>query len=509
MRRLENEVALRCSRRPENSAGMAAPTEYIVRAQRQRRPQLATDQLRARLTALAQKYSVPGAQLAVHHNGVTVAVEAGELQYGTDRPVTREAAFPVGSISKTFTAALAMILVADGDLELDTPLGTYMPELSNDLGNQLTLRQLLSHTAGFTDGPDSDDLLAASIRRYVLSYCCSQNLVIPPGTGFSYSNIGYILAGYLIETITGMSWWDAIESILLWPMRIEPTFIRSADRRRPSRLLATGHSVNTAVGRTRPVMQSLALAEAPAGGLAVSALDLVSFGLTQLGRHTPALLPIRCGELMRQPVPGVEPFGLADRWGLGLAVFQCGNTTWVGHDGNADGTACYIRVEPVDGSVVAFTSNANVGFGMWQELVTELHAAGLPICNYTPFENLGRPAMPPSGCVGTYVNGDTEYSVSARDGEYFLSIDGEPVSRLTFYDDLAFSQEDIASGERIHPGRFFRGAITGELDSILVGGRLGRRQSARPDAAPSSRHLRCVGRHISTGVSKDATERSG
>ena len=455
---------------------MVAPVGRSVFAQQEFEPSLDLDRWSDLLAVLARKHQVPGVQLAIHLGGETVAIEVGEVEYRTGHQVTRDSAFPIGSLSKTFTATLAMILVADGDLDLDAPLGEHLIELG-DLGNDLTLRQVLSHTGGLAAGPDSEEVLGSSIRRYVLDHCCRHNLVLPPGTGFSYSNIGYALVGHLIETITGMSWWEAMESILLWPLGIESTFICGAPRRPLGRPLAIGHSVNTAVGRIRPVKQSLALAEAPAGGLAVSAVDLVALGMTQLGGGAPALLPTVYAEEMRRGVPTAEPFGLADEWGLGLAVFRGANSTWVGHDGNAGGTACYLRIEPAYGCAIAFTSNANIGLGMWQELVTELQSAGLPIDNYSTIKALRRPAVPSPGCVGTYVNGDIEYSVSIHeDGDYHLAIDGEAVSRLTLYDGLIFSQQDIGSGECIPAGRFLRDSITGEFYGIQVAGRVARRQ---------------------------------
>ena len=362
-RRALDEV-LRCRGSAfRNDVVMAPPIGGALAAEQEFEPQLDLDHLLETFSALARKYQIPGAQLAIHYGGETVAMEVGELEYGTGNRVTRDAAFPIGSITKTFTATVAMILVADGDLELDAPLGEYVLDVS-DLGNELTLRQLLSHTSGLTAGGNSEEPLTTSIRRYVLDHCRSQNLVLPPGTGFSYSSVGYVLVGHLIETITGMSWWEAMESILLWPLGIEPTFIGAAGHQPFGRPIATGHSINTAVGRTRPATQLLPLAEAPAGGLAVSAVDLVVLGLTQLDGRGSALLPDAYAQHMRQAVPCAEPFGLADAWGLGLAVFRNSDSIWVGHDGNADGTACYLRVEPVNGSIVAFTSNANIGLGM-------------------------------------------------------------------------------------------------------------------------------------------------
>ncbi|HEY2762811.1 MAG TPA: serine hydrolase domain-containing protein [Pseudonocardiaceae bacterium] len=432
------------------------------------------------LSSLARKYRVPGAQLAIHRNGETVAIEVGELQYEAGNRVTRDTAFPVGSISKTFTATVAMILVADGDLELDAPLGDHVIELDDQVA-RLTLRQVLSHTSGFASDAPSEDLSSVSIRRYVLDHCRSQNLVLSPGAAFSYSNIGYVLSGRLIEVITGMSWSEAVEALLLRPLGIEPAFISGADRATSGRPLATGHSVNAMVGRTRPVQQSLMPAKAPAGALAVSAVDLVHLGLMHCAGTAHALLPAAYAAQMRQTVTGAEPFGLADGWGLGLALFRSADTAWadtawVGHDGNSDGTACYFRVDPGSGCVIAFTSNASIGLGMWQDLVVELDRVGIPIRNHSSRLTLGEPTASPSGCVGSYHNGDVEYAIGARqDGRFYLSVDGEAVARLSFHDGLTFFQQDLDSGEWTHAGRFLQNPITGDLDRIQVDGRVARR----------------------------------
>src|SRR5215469_9598894 len=108
------------------------------------------------LPELARKHRVPGAQLAIHHAGETACGEAGELEHGTGRRVTQDAAFPVGSITKCFTATVAMILVADGDVDPDLPVGDYIPGLGRPAG-MATLRQLLSHTSGLADISGMED----------------------------------------------------------------------------------------------------------------------------------------------------------------------------------------------------------------------------------------------------------------------------------------------------------------------------------------------------------------
>jgi CubicO group peptidase (beta-lactamase class C family) len=446
-------------------------------------PTLPADALRDTLSELSQRYRVPGVQLAIHHGGQTVSVEVGELEHGTGHPVTRDAAFAIGSITKSFTATVAMILAADGDLELDAPLVDDVPEMRNgsdDLAEQVTLRDLLSHTSGLCLGPDDTEVPEPSRRRYVLDHCRSQSLVVPPGTAFSYSNIGYVVAGHLIEVVTGMTWWEAVESILLRPLGIEATFIATPDRRPPGRPVATGHSANLVLDRIRPAEQSLTLAEAPAGALQMSAADLVTFGSVHLAGGTAGLLPPAYAERMRQAVPAAQPFGIADGWGLGLALFSTGDTVWVGHDGNADGTACYLRIEPVSGTVVACTTNANSGIGMWQELVTELARAGLPIANYFTIEGLGRRTAAPPACVGSYVNGDMEYSLTLENRDALLAVDGETVARLAFHEGLTFAQQDLTSGQWTSAGRLLPDPISGELDLIQVSGRLARRHSGGP-----------------------------
>jgi CubicO group peptidase (beta-lactamase class C family) len=421
------------------------------------------------LSELARKYRVPGAQLAVHHGGTTVAVEVGELTHGTGHPVTRGAAFPIGSVTKTFTATLAMILVADGDLELDAPIVEYVPEMGG-LGDALTLRQLLSHTAGFAIAPDSEEVLAASIRRYVIDHCGPQNLVLPPGTGISYSNMGYVLVGHLIETITGMTWWDAIESILLRPLKIEPSFV-GVDGRRP---LVSGHSVNVALGKIRPTDQFFPPALAPAGGLAMSAADLVAFGLLQLDDRAPALLPRAYAAQMREAVPNADPIGWADGSGLGLALYGRGETAWVGHLGELNGTVSNLRIDPVGGCVVAFNSNANMGIDMWAELVDELRAAGLPIEDYSNNEAVQRPIVHSPACAGSYVNGHIEWSVAAADdGSLSMVIAGDDSTDLILFDDLSFS---TAAQPLTRVGRFLRDSISGELELMQVHMYVGRRR---------------------------------
>lgn len=448
----------------------------MVTSRDERRP-TARHRLEDRLHALARAHQVPGAQLAVHSGGTTRALHTGVLDSITGEPFTADTAVPIGSLTKCYTATVVMLLVADGDVELDDQLGDHVPELRR-AGPPCTVRQVLSHTAGLASGPDSDHVAALTTARYLQAHCNGRQLVMEPGTDFSYSNAGYVAAGRLIETVTGMSWQDAVRSILLDPLGTVPSFIGAPGA--PGRQAARGHSANKASGRTRPVRQNLAPAEAAAGALRGSALDLVALALAHVPCGPGGLLPPELAEEMRRPVPGADPGVLADGWGLGFALFGRDGNTWFGHDGNAQGTSCYLRADPGTGTVVAFTSNSNSGADLWHELsgeLEELTGIRVPGAPARP-----RPAATPMAstaqCTGTYLNGDVEYEVTMSDsGTLALSVDGDVPAPLVCHEDLTCDLVDPSSGRRIPGGRFVRDPHTGAVDRIQLSGRMARKSA--------------------------------
>jgi CubicO group peptidase (beta-lactamase class C family) len=442
-----------------------------------------------RLNVLAGRHQVPGVQLALHRDGHTVLAQAGERVHRGGDAVTADTAFPIGSITKAFTATLAGILAADDDLDLDEPVSRQLPELGElrpegGPAPALTLRHLLSHTGGLPAGPDSADIRAGSLRRYISDHCRGQRLLFAPGTAFSYSNAGYVIAGRLIEVATGMSWAEAVEAILLRPLRIEPAFITGPT---PGRSVASGHSVNRSVGRVRAVPQALAGVEAPAGALAVSAADLVELALLHI-EGCDSVLPADEAAELRDPAPGADAFGLAEGWGMGLALFGDGV---FGHDGNAFGTSCYLRASAPDGWVVALTTNANTGAGLWRDLLDELPALGVdagPACASGAAAPAGHPisggaAGPLPGAAGCYRNGDVEFAVTVDDGHLALAVDGDPAAPLVLYPDRTFAFDDPSSGRPVLAGRFGCDPVTGRVDSVQLSGRLARRRSGVPGAA--------------------------
>ncbi|UJW29833.1 beta-lactamase family protein [Saccharothrix sp. AJ9571] len=413
------------------------------------------------LNKLVERHHVPGAQLAVYHRGEVATAHAGVTHWPSGRPMTATTTVPVGSITKAFTATLAMVLVAESDLDLDAPVGDTLRGHGLE---RVTLRHLLGHTGGLPSDPAEH----CGGPRALLTALAPDALVCAPGTAFSYSNIGYALIGLLIEEVTGMSWQEAVTGIVLQPLDLHAAFVGGPGPR-PT---GDGH-VAISDSQVRVVEQLLSPVLMPAGGLALSAGDLVEFGRVHLGK--PGLLDVVTASEMHTAGPA-EPFGLADGWALGLACFRGPDGEWHGHDGTADGTSCHLRIDGDGQTVVALTTNAVGGTALWRELLTELTAFGIEVPDYRARSAQACRIPLPRSYFGCYRNGDIEYVVGTDPaGAACLTVDGDVHSGLHLYDCGTVSLPDPATGVRTDCGRFLRDAGTGAVTAMQVGGRLARR----------------------------------
>ncbi|MEV7868934.1 amino acid adenylation domain-containing protein [Streptomyces sp. NPDC088124] len=437
-------------------------------------PTIGHEFLSARLAELARTHRVPGAQLAVRHSGRLTVVETGERVAGSGLPVTADTAFPIASLTKPVTALAVQLLAADGRLDLDAPVGAYLPELSavSPVG-RLTARQVLAHIGGLVAAID-ERVPSTDRRRWVERHCGEAAVMHRPGTAFSYSDVGYVLAGRLVEVLTGKDWRTAVESTLLHPLGITAAY-NGQPGKRP---MAHGHVVRD---RVLPVPeQSFTPPEEPAAALAANAADLVRLagvhdrtasGTVLDPAAADAMLDDRTGDL------AVGPFGLADGWGLGWAVYRGADGEWNGHDGSGDGTWSHLRFDPAAGTAVALVTNANTGSALWEDLLAELRAVGLDVANHSmrALSDPGVPVAGPADCAGHYVNGDWECVVEERPEGLTLSLGDGPRSPLTCYADLRFTAEGSAVPGT---GRFVRDPDTGRVETVQLAGRLLRRTGA-------------------------------
>ncbi|UMG94660.1 prolyl oligopeptidase family serine peptidase [Nocardioides sp. TF02-7] len=177
-----------------------------------------------RLAALARRHQVPGAQLGILRLGSgggddeVVRAATGVLNAATGQQATEDSVWQIGSISKVWTATVVMMLVDEGKIALDTPVGEIIPELrlsAPGLTEQVTVWHLLTHTSGidgdiFTDTGRGDDCL----EKYVGELAdAAQNH--PIGATWSYCNSGFSLLGRVIEKVTGTTWDEAMRGAAL------------------------------------------------------------------------------------------------------------------------------------------------------------------------------------------------------------------------------------------------------------------------------------------------------
>lgn len=155
----------------------------------------------------AQK--IPGAAMVVIEHGKTVIVKGYGVRSVEDPiPVTEKTLFRLGSTAKVFTALAAARLAEQGHLDLHAPIG------GPPLLAKVTMHQLLSHTAGLADealqnGPHGESAMQQNVNGYDQSY-----VLAPPGKFFSYANTGYVVAGYMIEKLTGKPFADAMRDLV-------------------------------------------------------------------------------------------------------------------------------------------------------------------------------------------------------------------------------------------------------------------------------------------------------
>ncbi|WP_034091314.1 serine hydrolase domain-containing protein [Streptacidiphilus albus] len=429
-------------------------------------------ELHHRLDVLARAHRVPGAQLVLDTGSELVSVHVGTADAATGAPFTADTAVPLGSLTKPYTAALVLLLAEDGDLDLDDRVADHLSELRES--GEVTIRQLLSHTSGLPTGVDSDAAARTTAARYLSAVGAAGDALFPPGSDFSYSNAGYVAAGRLVETVTGMSWHEAVDALLLESLGTVPAFLGKAA---PARPVAAGHALNTATGRVRPVRQNLAPLEAPAGALQASAVDLHALGLALADRSE--ALPPAVAAAMRRPEAAAHPGALADGWGLGAALYRQDGRLWCGHDGNAQGTSCHLRVDPDSGLVVAFTGNAGAATALWRDLAEDLERTiGVRVPAMVAPTGPDHPVALPE-CAGTYANGGLRYHVALEpEGSPTLSVDGDLPIPLLCYPDLSVELVDPGTGRREPGGRFHRDPATGAIDRMQISGRTARRVAA-------------------------------
>jgi CubicO group peptidase (beta-lactamase class C family) len=187
----------------------------------------ATDPVNAFVHTEMKKQHIPGLTVLVSKNGKPIRTEGyGVSNLELNVAAKPETIFQSGSVGKQFTATAVMMLVESGKLGLDDPITKYFPEAPSSW-KQVTVRELLSHTAGFTDYPKDFDEQKNYTEAELLKIVEAIPLAYPPGTSWSYSNLGYLTLGILIRKVTGEFYGDFLQERIFRPLQMSTTRIIS------------------------------------------------------------------------------------------------------------------------------------------------------------------------------------------------------------------------------------------------------------------------------------------
>lgn len=186
----------------------------------------AFDELDSKITAGMKAYGIPGAAVGVWAGGQQYVKGYGVTNIDHPVPVDADTVFRIGSTTKTFTGTAIMRLVDEGKVDLDAPVRRYLPEFAvadPAASATVTVRQLLNHTPGWM-GDDVQDFGRGddALARYVASMTRLPQLN-PPGAVFAYNNAGLVVAGRIIEVVTGSTYESAMQNLLLDPLQLGHT----------------------------------------------------------------------------------------------------------------------------------------------------------------------------------------------------------------------------------------------------------------------------------------------
>jgi CubicO group peptidase (beta-lactamase class C family) len=311
-------------------------------------------------------WEVPGCAVAAVQDGqVVLAAGWGQRDLDTKLPVTADTLFAIGSTTKAFTAATIGALVDDGLLDWERPLRDYVPEIQlHDpvVSDRLTVVDLLSHRSGLPRHEmvwlGHPSRTRAEVIRRLRFLPLSKDL----RQAFQYCNLGYLMAGYAVEALSGTSWEDYLRRRLLTPLGMGRSNLSveamSAD---PDHATAYERRQGVVV----PVPQRPITALAPAGAVNSCAADLTRWLLAQLGDGQldgQAVMSAAMVAHQHEPhivLPEDRTFPASTRhaYGLGWFVGRYRGHRLLEHGGGIDGFLTECMLLPDDGIGVAVMTN--------------------------------------------------------------------------------------------------------------------------------------------------------
>ena len=312
--------------------------------------------LRASIDDIAQQVlattGVPSASLAVVKDGKIAYLQAyGQARIDPRTPATPAMRYSIGSISKQFTAAAILMLAEEGKLSLDDPVSKYVSGLTR--GNEVTIRELLAHTSGYQDFWPQDFvpplMLQPISAEQIMDRWAGKPLDFDPGTKWQYSNTNYVIAGAIVEKVSGMPLWSLLGLRVFTPLGMK-SVTDTNEKSLPSS--DPGGYLRYALGPLHPAPKEGVGWMFAAGELAMTAEDLAKWDISVMQQSI--LKPTSYKEM--ETVELLKN-GAATRYGLGVGVSTVNGHRVLEHGGEVSGFTAENIVMPDDNIAVVVLSN--------------------------------------------------------------------------------------------------------------------------------------------------------
>ena len=316
--------------------------------------------LKARVDRIAaqvlEQTGVPSASVAVVQHGKLVYTHAYGFAHLASAsspavPATPEMRYSIGSISKQFTAAAILMLQEEGKLSLDDPVSKYIPGLTE--GNRVTIRQILSHTSGYQDYWPEDYVMTPMLKpesaQQIIDTWAKKPLDFEPGTQWQYSNTNFVIAGKIVETITGAPLMDMLVNRIFRSLGMKSVW--NSDEAKLTSVDATAY-YRHALGPLRVAPKEGRGWMFAAGELAMTAHDLALWDESLIAQTV--LKP----ESYKQMFTEVKlKDGKGTHYGLGVEVIDRNGHRSIEHSGEVSGFVSDNEVLVDEGVAVAVLTN--------------------------------------------------------------------------------------------------------------------------------------------------------
>lgn len=303
-----------------------------------------------RVAATLTESGAPSVSIAVVEKGeIAYAKAFGKPNLAENRAADTSTRYAIGSVSKQFTAAALLLLEEQGKISLDDKVSKYFPDLTR--ADEVTIRELLSHTSGYEDYAPQDYMIPAWTHpiapREILDRWAKKPLNFDPGTRWQYSNTNYVIAGQIFEKVSGQLLLAFLREKIFEPLGM--TTPGDVSEHQPTDASAY---TRYALGPPRPVAREGPGWDFAAGELAMTPSDLARWDLAFLEKK---ILSARSWEEFTSEVKLKD--GRSTHYALGLQLGDWNGTPMLSHTGEVSGFLTLNAVFPLRGVAVTVCSN--------------------------------------------------------------------------------------------------------------------------------------------------------